>query len=70
MISEPRKSINGLYRDLLLITPFSKVKKKEEFDNILHKRNLLVHHAGFYTLQHFKKNRHSKDLKRHGFMKP
>jgi hypothetical protein len=47
------KSINGLFRDLLSITPFSK-KESETFSEILFKRNLLVHHAGYYTLQYLK----------------
>jgi len=47
------KSINGLFTDLLSVTPFSK-KESETFSNILFKRNLSVYHAGFYTLQYIK----------------
>lgn len=47
--------INGLFRDLLNVTPFSG-KDAEIFDSILMKRHLLVHHAGYYTLQHLKKH--------------
>ena len=43
-------SINSNFRDLLLITPFSK-KRTKIFEEIIYKRNLFVHHAGFYTLQ-------------------
>lgn len=50
------KLVNGLFRDLLSITPFSK-KESETFDTVLQTRNLLVHHGGHYTLQHLKKNK-------------
>mgnify|MGYP001426178921 CR=1 FL=1 len=50
------KLINGLFRDLLMVTPFSE-KEAQLFDEILQKRNLLVHHAGYFTLQHLKKNK-------------
>lgn len=43
-------SINNNFKDLLLITPFSK-EEVSIFKNIIHKRNLLVHHAGYYTLK-------------------
>lgn len=46
-------SINNNLKDLLLITPFSK-KQALFFEKIVHKRNLLVHHAGYYTLQSLK----------------
>ena len=42
------KSINSLYTDLLLVTPFSK-DEAITFDRILNDRNLLVHHGGIYT---------------------
>lgn len=45
------KSINGLYQDLLTITPFSKEEKKI-FDRLLSDRNLLVHHGGVYTTRY------------------
>jgi hypothetical protein len=44
------KAVNALYKDLLLVTPFSK-DKAAEFDGILGIRNLLVHHGGVFTLQ-------------------
>jgi hypothetical protein len=49
------KAVNGLFRDLLNVTPFSG-NEAEIFDSILMKRHLLVHHAGYYTLQHLKKH--------------
>jgi hypothetical protein len=42
------KRINGLFRDLLDVSPFSK-DEGDEFDAILRKRNLLVHHGGILT---------------------
>lgn len=45
------RSINGLYQDLLSITPFSKDDKKF-FDRLLSDRNLLVHHGGVYTTRY------------------
>jgi hypothetical protein len=44
------KAINALYRDLLLITPFS-TDKALAFDKVLATRNLLVHHGGILTMQ-------------------
>jgi hypothetical protein len=43
------KAVNGLYQDLLGITPFSRAEKKR-YDEFLDDRNLLVHHGGIYTL--------------------
>jgi hypothetical protein len=45
------KSINSLYHDLLSITPFSKDDIKNH-DQLLNDRNLLVHHAGIYTMKY------------------
>ncbi|WP_342084855.1 hypothetical protein [Dyadobacter sp. OTU695] len=45
------KAINGLYRDLLGISPFS-ADEEREFNRISLNRNLLVHHGGFYTFQY------------------
>jgi len=42
------KNINALYYSLLSITPFSKDERKH-FDQLLHIRNLLVHHGGIIT---------------------
>ena len=47
--STPRE-INALYKDLLLITPFSK-DKVPAFEKVLATRNLLVHHGGILTTQ-------------------
>lgn len=47
--------INSIFRDLLLITPFSK-EEESKFNSIVYNRNLLVHHAGYYTLQYLNKN--------------
>lgn len=44
------REINALYKDLLLLTPFSK-DKVTAFDKILATRNLLVHHGGILTTQ-------------------
>ncbi len=43
-------SVNNNFKDLLSITPFSS-KEAKYFNEIIQKRNLLVHHAGYYTLQ-------------------
>jgi hypothetical protein len=45
------KAINGLYRDLLEITPFS-AKEARKYEEFLRDRNLLVHHGGIYTVQY------------------
>lgn len=42
------RTINGLYMDLLLVTPFSK-DEGAQFEKQLNDRNLLVHHGGIYT---------------------
>ena len=60
------KSINGLFRDLLLISPFSE-DEAIKFNTILYKRNLLVHHAGFYTLQYLKENSMPDEIKNKAF---
>lgn len=44
------KAVNALYKDLLLLTPFSK-DKALAFDKVLATRNLLVHHGGILTTQ-------------------
>lgn len=43
------KVVNGLFRDLLLVTPFS-ADEADKLDEILRKRHLIVHHAGVHTL--------------------
>jgi hypothetical protein len=45
--------INGLFRDLITVSPFTKFEGNQ-FNDILRKRHLLVHHAGYYTLQFLK----------------
>ncbi len=45
--------INSIFHDLLTVTPFSKDECKE-YSKILLKRNMLVHHAGIYTLKYLK----------------
>lgn len=57
------KSINGIFRDLLNITIFNK-KEEKLFNQTLHKRNLLVHHAGYFTLQSLKGKVSSTQFKR------
>lgn len=47
------KSINALFHDLLIITPFSADEEKQ-MNEIVYQRNLLVHHAGQFTLQYAK----------------
>lgn len=47
------KIINSLYKDLILITPFSK-EDTELYNEFLSQRNLLVHHGGIYTLKYSK----------------
>lgn len=45
--------VNGLFRDLVGVSPFSK-EEAAFYDGIRSERNLLVHHAGIYTLKHIK----------------
>lgn len=45
------RDINSLYIDLLSVTPFSKDEMKK-YDRLLNDRNLLVHHAGIYTIKY------------------
>lgn len=58
-------SINNNFRDLLTVTPFSQ-KDKDQFEKIVHKRNLLVHHAGYYTLKSLNsdENKHHDERER------
>lgn len=49
------KVINNLYKDLLLITPFSK-DDTDSYNEMLGQRNLLVHHGGIYTMKYTKQN--------------
>lgn len=45
------KSINGLFHDLVTITPFSKDEAKR-FAVFLNDRNLLVHYGGIFTFKY------------------
>lgn len=45
------KKINGLFHDLVSITPFSK-KEMGKYDQLVNDRNLLVHHGGIYTTRY------------------
>ncbi len=45
------KSINSLYQDLLLVTPFSK-EEGARYGDLLRDRNLLVHYGGIYTTKY------------------
>lgn len=60
------KSINGLFRDLLLVTPFDK-DEESKLNDIVYRRNLLVHHAGYYTLKHLKVGSITEDLRIRAF---
>jgi hypothetical protein len=42
------KAVNGMYHDLLTMTPFSKSDARD-YGKFLNDRNLLVHHGGIYT---------------------
>lgn len=45
------KLVNGLFNDLIKITPFSK-DEAQSYTEFLRDRNLLVHHGGVYTLKY------------------
>ena len=45
------KAINGLFQDLIGITPFSKDEAKQ-FGEFINDPNLLVHHGGIFTLKY------------------
>lgn len=49
------KAINALYKDVLLITPYSK-DRALAFDRVLAIRNLLVHHGGTLTTKFCRDN--------------
>ena len=48
-------AINGVFFDLLHISPFSKDEIRS-FSRFLNDRNLLVHHGGIYTFRYAKEN--------------
>jgi hypothetical protein len=43
--------INGFFRDLISVAPFSK-DEAHKYTQLLNDRNLLVHHAGIYTMRY------------------
>lgn len=45
------REINGMYQDLLRITPFS-ASEANDYAKFLSDRNLLVHHGGVYTFRY------------------
>jgi hypothetical protein len=55
------KSINGLFQDLLNLTPFSKDEMKR-FVAFVNDRNLLVHHGGIFTFK-YKRRKFTDKLK-------
>jgi hypothetical protein len=60
------KNINNLYCDLLSITPFSKTDIKK-YDRLLNDRNLLVHHAGIFTMRYQKQHFVKKSVRNRVF---
>ena len=57
------KSINGLFRDMLNIAPFSK-REAKKYAEFLSDRNLLVHHGGVYPLKYAEQKLASKKMGR------
>lgn len=51
------KKVNGLFQDLLKITPFSR-DESIRFDRLLLERHLFVHHGGIYTSEWISKGWH------------
>ncbi|WP_183560896.1 hypothetical protein [Mucilaginibacter sp. SP1R1] len=45
------KAINSLFCDILKVSPFSKDEEKT-MNEIIHRRNLIVHHGGYLTHQY------------------
>lgn len=56
-------SVNGLFCDLLKVSPFSKDEAKK-YGEFLSDRNLLVHHGGVYTFKYAGQKFAKKDLRR------
>jgi hypothetical protein len=56
-------SVNGLFCDLLRVSPFSKDEAKR-YGEFLGDRNLLVHHGGVYTFKYAGQKFAKKDLRR------
>lgn len=57
------QSVNGLFGDLLRISPFSRDEAKK-YSEFLNDRNLLVHHGGTYTFKYAAQKFPRKTLKR------
>ncbi len=57
------KSINGLFRDILNIAPFSK-REATRYSEFLRDRNLLVHHGGVYTLTYAQQKLAPEEMER------
>lgn len=60
------KAINSLFKDLLLINPFSK-EDVEIYNELLSQRNLLVHHGGIYTLKYTKQKLAKENINKDAF---
>jgi hypothetical protein len=58
------KAINGLFYDLLKITPFSKADMAR-YAEFLNDRNLLVHHGGVFTLRYASQKFEPRTIKTH-----
>ena len=56
------RKINALYRALLNITPFSKDEMRR-YDELLHERNLVVHHGGTYTTGYLRQKKTRGSIK-------
>lgn len=55
------RTINGVFQDLLNVTPFSK-DEMAEYSNFLNDRNLLVHHAGVFTHKYMGQQYKKKEI--------
>lgn len=60
------KAINNIFNDLIFVSPFSSDDIKK-YNHLLNDRNLLVHHAGIYTLRYHRANSITKTLKKRAF---
>jgi hypothetical protein len=60
------KAINNIFNDLLSISPFSS-NEIEKYNKLLNNRNLLVHHAGIYTLRYHRSSPAKKFFKKRVF---
>lgn len=59
--------INSVYMALLKISPFTK-NEKYKFDSLLNDRNLIVHHAGIFSLTYCQQNHQKEDIEKNMFM--